>query len=172
MNKKLFYTALVGSAIALNGTPLQAEGNPNQDLGNTIFVCATAQDTPTMFAYTPGKVNLTPLITWYPEYLLPEQSGQKVCQQTASKLQASYQQDQEKYLKSEELEKGDLVCLVSKADQDCTTEDSKKLFSVNPNYNAGCVLDNKQPIECMALNARGVYSFEDKPYQAQWWPWW
>ena len=171
MNTKYLYTALIGSAIALNVTPLQAKEHLNQDPGKTIFVCAMAKDTPTMFAYTPGKVNLTPLISWYPEYLLPEQSGQKVCQQTATKLQASYQQDQEKYLKAEEAEEGNLVCLVSKADRDCTTEDSEKLFSVNPNYNAGCVLDNKNPIECMALNVRGVYSFEDKPYQPTWWPW-
>lgn len=171
MNKKYLITALIGSAIALNVTPLQAKSDSSRQSDDTIFVCATAQDTPTMFAYTPGKVNLTPLISWHDEYLLPEQSGKGACQQTATKLQASYQQGQKKYLKAEEAETENLVCLVSEEDQNCNTEESEKLFSVNPNYDPGCVIDNKEPIECMALNARGVYSFEDKPYQPLWWPW-
>lgn len=172
MNKKYLYTAVITCAIAVNVAPLQAEENSNQKTAGTTFVCATQQDTPTMFAYTPGQVNLTPVMSWHPEYLLPKQSGAEVCQKTAAKLQASYQQEDAKYLKSATQKEGNLVCLVSEEDQNCNTEESEKLFSVNPKYNAACVLDNKKPIECKAFASRGnIYSFEDKPYQPLWWPW-
>lgn len=171
MNKKYLYTTFFGCAIALNTVPLQAQASLNQDSSETVFVCAIENDTPTMFAYTPGQVNLAPLIRWHPEYLLPQQSGQEVCEQTATKLQTSFKQKQERYIKAEAAEDSNLVCLVTKEDQNCTTEDSETLFNVNPNYSAGCVLDNKEPIECMALNARGIYSFDDEPYQPLWWPW-
>jgi len=173
MNKKHFYTAFVSCAIALNAIPLHAEENSNQDTSKTIFVCSTETETPTMFAYTPGAVNLTPLMSWHQEYLLPKQSGTEICQQTATKLQDSYQQEQAKYFKAEKQEKSNLVCLVSEENQDCNSEDSEKLFSINPKYDPGCILDNREPLECMAVgNVRGgVYSVVDEPYQPLWWPW-
>ncbi|MEM7590691.1 MAG: COP23 domain-containing protein [Cyanobacteria bacterium P01_A01_bin.83] len=176
MNKKYLYTVLVGCAIALNTVPLDAqednaqEDNDAKDL-ESAFVCGVKEGTPTMFAYTPGEVELTPLMTWHAEYLLPEQSGTEICKQTAAKLQNFYEQDQARYLKAETSKEQNLVCLVREEEQNCITEDSQKLFSVNPKYNAGCVLENKNPIECKALQVRGVYSFEDKPYQPMWWPW-
>jgi hypothetical protein len=173
MNRKHIYSALVGCAIALNVTPLQAGETSQQNSANNIFVCATQNDTPTMFAYTPGKVNLTPLMSWHSEYLLPEESGEQVCQQTAGKLQASIKQETAKFLKAYTKQEtaSNLVCLVSEEDQTCASEDSEKLFSVNPNYNAICVLGNKTPIDCMASNVRGIYSYNEQPYQPLWWPW-
>ncbi len=170
MNKKYLYTALVGCAIALNVVPLNAKEDSTRS-SESAFVCAVQDGTPTMFASTPDETNLTPLISWHAEYLLPEQSGAEVCQQTAATLQDAYGQEQAKYLKAETTEEGNLVCLVNEAEQNCIAEDSQKLFSVNPNYDAGCVLENKQPIECKALRVRGIYSFEDKPYQPVWWLW-
>ena len=172
MNKKYLYTALVGFAIAFNPNIIQAQEGSSNKPTDTIFVCSTQQGAPTMFAYNPGEVNLTSLMTWHAEYLLPEQSGSEVCQQTATKLQASIDARQEKYIKAQVDKTSNSVCLVSEEDQTCNTPESEKLFSVNPDYKATCVLDNKKPIECMALNVRGnIYSFEDKPYQAMWWPW-
>lgn len=170
MNKKYLYTAFLSCAIALNVVPLNAaEDTP--ETSESAFVCATQEGKATMFAYTPGETNLTPLMNWHAEYLLPEQSGTEVCQQTAAKLQDSYEQDQARYLKAETTEEENLVCLVNEEEQNCIAEDSQKLFSVNPKYNAGCVLENKSPIECKALKVRGIYSFDDKPYQPLWWPW-
>ena len=65
MNKKNIYTALVSCAIALSATPIQAEENSHQNSAKNIFVCAMHEDIPTMFAYTPGEVNLTPLMSWH-----------------------------------------------------------------------------------------------------------
>ena len=96
MIKNPVYTAITISAIALSATSLQAKETYSQNPSDTIFVCATEIETPTMFAYTPGQVNLTPLITWYQDYLLPEQSGREICQQTATKLQDLYQEQQPK----------------------------------------------------------------------------
>ncbi|MGD1920559.1 MAG: hypothetical protein ACFCAD_17745 [Pleurocapsa sp.] len=173
MNKKPIYTALISCAIALNGTSLKAEENSQPDFSNTVFVCAVQEEIPTMFAYTPGEVNLTSLMSWHSEYLLPEQSGAEICQQTANKLQASIEQKNDKFLKAytEKESQKNLVCLVDEKKQTCAAEDSEKLFSVNPNYSAGCVLSNKNPLECMALNVRGVYSYSEQPYQPLWWPW-
>ena len=172
MNSKYLHTAAIGLAIALNGLPLLAKENSNPESARIAFVCATQEGVPTMYAYTPGQVNLEPLMRWHSEYLLPEQSGEQVCLQTATKLQASYQQQKAKYLKAETIEKSNLVCLVSEEEESCTTRDSQKLFSVNPSYEAGCVLDNITPLECKALTGRGnIYSFDNKPYQPMWWPW-
>ena len=172
MNRKLLYLAFVGCAIATNAIPLNAAENGSKS-PDSAFVCAVQGGTPTMFAYTSGEVNLKPLMSWHAEYLTPEQSGEKLCQQTAAKLQNSYQHSEENYLKAETDENNNLVCLVNEEDQGCVDEDSQKLFSVNPDYDAGCVLDNKKPIECKALTVRGIYSFgDDEPYQAYWWPVW
>ena len=172
MKKTQIYAAAIAiGAIAINAVPLNAKEKLAQKPTNEVFVCAVQGDTPTMFAYTPGEVNLTPLMSWYSEYLPQEQSGAEICQQTATKLQASYQQQEAKYLKVETSGDNNLVCLVDEEDRNCLTQNSETLFSVNPNYNAGCVLENKKPIECKALQVRGIYSFEDKPYQPLWWPW-
>ena len=168
---QIYTTAIALSAIVMSAVPLHAKEKLTQKPSNEVFVCAVQAGTPTMFAYTLGEVNLTPLMSWYSEYVPNEQSGAEICQQTATKLQASYQQQQAKYLKVEASEDNNLVCLVDEENQNCLTPNSEILFSVNPNYNAGCVLENKQPIECKALQVRGIYSFEDKPYQPLWWPW-
>lgn len=171
MNKKYLYTAFISLAIALNPNIIQAEENTSDKPVDTIFLCSTQQGAPTMFAYNPGEVNLTPLMTWHAEYLLPEQSGSEVCQQTATKLQTSIDSQLQRYIKADMSKTTNSVCLVSQENQTCSMPESEQLFSINPDYQATCVLDNKKPIECMALNVRGIYSFEDKPYQALWWPW-
>ncbi len=172
MIKNPVYTAITACAIAFIATSLQGKESYSQNPSNTIFVCATDIETPTMFAYTPGTVNLTPIITWHQDYLLPEQSGKEVCQQTASKLQNLFQEKQPKYLRTQEAEDRTLVCVVDRENQTCNSEDSITLFSMNPNYSAACILDNKEPLECVALgDVRGVYSVPDSPYTPSWWPW-
>ena len=171
MKNKYLSAVLGATAIALAAVPMNAEEQPNSEVVNSVFVCAVGNETPTMFAYTPGEIALTPLMSWHNEYLSPEQSGTEVCQKTAAKLQASYQQDEAKYLKSETTEDENLVCLVNNEDGSCIDENSQTLFVVNPKYNASCVLENKTPIECAATQvSRGIYSFNDEPYQPLWWP--
>lgn len=171
MNKKYLYTAFISCAIALNVVPLSAKEDTTSEPQESAFVCAVQDGISTMYAYTPGEIELAPLMSWHAEYLLPEQLGTEVCQQTAAKLQDSYEQNQARYLKAETTEEQNLVCLTSDEEQNCIAEDSQKLFNVNPNYDAACVLENKNPIECKSLQVRGVYSFDDKPYQPLWWPW-
>ena len=172
MNNKYLSTALIGCAIALFAVPINAEEKADSEGWESAFVCAVEGKTPTMFAYTPGEVTLTPLMSWHGDYLTTEQSGSEVCQKTATKLQESYQQGEAKYLKSEKTENENLVCLVNSEVGNCIDENSETLFSVNPKYNASCVLENKTPIECAATQVkRGIYSFNDEPYQPLWWPW-
>lgn len=174
MNKKYLYSAIAGCAITLNALPVQAEESvtQNKNFSETAFVCAVQAGIPTMYAYTPGEIDLEPLMSWHSEYLLPEQSGKQICLQTATKLQASVEQEEARYLKATTLADKNLVCLVSEEEEECATEGSQTLFNVNPDYEAGCILDNMQPLECKALRSRGnIYSFDNKPYQPIWWPW-
>lgn len=171
MNKKNLYLAVITSAIAFGATSIQAKESYSQSSTNTIFVCATEIETPTIFAFNPGDVKLTPVISWHQEYLLPEQSAAEVCQQTAAKLQ-EIDRNQEYYLKNELRGDRTLVCMVSEKDATCASDNSEELFSINPNYNAPCILDNREPLECVALGrVRGVYSSIDTPYEPSWWPW-
>ena len=170
--KNKLSVSLGAVAIALAVIPVNAVERANSEVIDSTFVCAVNNETPTMFAYTPGEIALTPLMSWHSEYLSDEQSGAEVCQKTAVKLQESYQQDEAKFLKSSTTENENLVCLVNNEDGNCIDEDSQKLFSVNSKYNASCVLENKTPIECAATQVnRGIYSFNDEPYQPLWWPW-
>ena len=171
MTKNPLFTAIATVAIAFSATSIQAKESYSQNLSNTIFVCATDIETPTMFSYTPGKTKLTPLISWHEEYLLSNQSGAEVCQETASKLQEIYQQQEKKSFRTEQKEDSTLVCMVGGESETCSDKDSETLFSVNPNYDASCVLDNRQPLECVAIgNIRGVRTIPDAPYTVQWWP--
>jgi hypothetical protein len=167
-------TAKTNQSVDKNSNNFTAEENYTtvQNLSETTFVCAVAAKTPTMYAYHPGNVNLTPLMSWYSEYLLPQQSGKQVCQQTATKLQALSQQSEKRYFRTENKEDKTVVCLVADKEETCDSENSEALFSLNPNYDAGCVLDNKEPIECVAVGkVRGVFAVPDSPYQPSWWPW-
>jgi hypothetical protein len=175
MFSKVISTTFTISAIALSTTALATtESYSQQSLESEMtFVCASQTEPPTMYSYTPGKVNLTPLISWYQDYLLPNQSAAEVCQQVAAKLQSQYQQGQKKFFTTEQRENQTVVCLVSQKNQTCSSDNSEELFSVNPNYDATCVLDNRQPLECMAIGrTRGVSSIPDSPYMPSWWPWW
>ncbi len=169
---KYFYTAITVSAIALSSSSLNAKESYSQNISETVFVCATESEVPTMFAYTPGNITITPLISWHQEYLLPEQSGIEVCQQVASKLQELSQQQQERYITTESKEDHTLVCMVTQENDNCSSETSELLFRVNPNYDPSCILDRREPLECLAVGkVRGIFSYEDKPYKPLWWIW-
>jgi hypothetical protein len=174
MIKKVISITLATGAIAFNTTSLSATENYSKDNSESkvTFLCGAIQETPTMFAYTPGKTNLTPLMSWYKDYLLPNQTGAEVCEQVAMKLQAQYQQKQRIFFASEEKEDRTLVCLVSEEKGSCQSKNSEELFSVNLNYNPACVLNNRQPLECVAIGGtRGVLSMPESPYVPTWWPW-
>jgi hypothetical protein len=174
MIDKLITITLATSAIAFNTTALSATENSskNNSESTITFVCASTQDPATLFAHTPGKPNLTPLMSWHKDYLLPNQNGAEVCQQVAIKLQNHYQQKQRIFFATEEKEDRTVVCLVSQENESCNSNNSEELFSVNPNYNAACVLNNREPLECVAIGGtRGVLSMPTSPYQPSWWPW-
>ncbi|BAU62960.1 hypothetical protein STA3757_03110 [Stanieria sp. NIES-3757] len=171
---KTISTSFTISAIALTATSLPATESysQNANASDMTFVCSSQNGVPTMFAYTPGKVNLTPLMTWHPEYLVSNQSASQICQQVATKLQTQFQQNQQKYFAIQKAETSTLVCLVAKENDNCNAKNSEELFSINPNYDPTCILDNRQPLECVAIGrTRGVFSMPDSSYEPTWWPW-
>ena len=174
MFKKVISATLAMSAIVLNANFLSAKENYSQNSAQskTFFVCATQTQPPTLFAYTPGKINLTSLMSWHQDYLLPDRSGVEVCQEVAAKLQNLLQQQQPRFFVTEQKEDRNVLCLVTQENADCNSENSEELFSVKPNYNATCVLDNREPLECLAIGRnRGVLGVPQSAYSPSWWPW-
>lgn len=170
--KKVFYLGLVAGAIALSATSLSAKESYSQNSSDTIFVCTTENTASTMYAYTPGKAILTPLISWYQEYLLPEASSAEVCQQVATKLQDLSQEQTVRYIATEKQQDQSVVCMIRNENDNCSSEDSETLFGVNPNYSPNCVLDRLEPLQCSATVVRGgILSRPDSPYRPTWWPW-
>ena len=176
MFKKVISATLAMSAIALNVSLIEAKESYSQNSAraNTVFVCATQTQPPTLFAYTHGKINLTPLMSWYPDYLLPDRSGAAICQQVAAKLQNLLQQQEPRFFIAEQKEDRNVLCLVTRENANCDSEDSEELFSVKPSYNPTCILDNREPLECVAIGRnRGVLGLPDSPYSPTWrfWAW-
>ena len=176
MFKKVISATLALGAIALSADLLTASESKKQDSAraNTVFVCAAQTQPPTLFAYTPGEVNLTSLMSWHQDYLLPEQSGDEICQQVATKLQNRLQNQQPKLFVSQKQENRSALCLVTEENQNCDSEGSEELFSVKPEYDATCVLDNRKPLECLAIaQNRGVLGVPQSAYSPNWtfWRW-
>ena len=176
MFKKVISATLFLSALVLNANSLSAQESSSQNptQSDTVFVCATQTQTPTLLAYTPGKINLTSLMSWHQEYLLPNQSGEEICQQVAAKLQNLWQQQQPIFFVAEQKEDRNVLCLVTQENDNCNSENSEELFSIQPNYNANCVVDNREPLECLAIaQNRGLMISPDDAYSPTWsfWAW-
>lgn len=171
--KKLFYLGLTATAIAVSSNSLSATESYSQNSDNTIFVCSTENTASTMYAYTPGKAVLTPLISWYQEYLVSDTSSSaEVCQQTAIKLQELSQEKTVRYIATEERSDQTVVCMVTRENGNCGAADSEQLFSVNSNYSPSCVLNRFEPLECSAMVQRGsIMPESNSPYRPTWWPW-
>lgn len=170
--KKILSIGLAAIAIAFSTNSLNAKESYSQNSSDTIFVCSAENTDSTMYAYTPGKAVLTPLISWYQEYLLPDKSSAEVCQQVATKLQELSREKTVRYIATEEKQNQTVVCMVTRENGNCSSEDSEVLFGVNPNYSSSCVLNRFEPVECSAMAVRGAIMPEpDSPYRPTWWPW-
>lgn len=172
VSQKVISATLAISAIALNADFLSAKESYSQTStqSNTVFVCATQTQPPTLLAYTPGQINLTSLMSWHQDYLLEDQSGVEICQQVAAKLQNVFQQQQPRFLMTGQKENRNVLCLVTQQNANCHSENSEELFSVKSNYDPTCVLDNRSPLECVAISRnRGVLGLPDEsPYVPTW----
>ena len=165
-------TIALASPITLFPRPLEAKENYRDESSETAFVCATETSVPTLYVYTSGKTSLTPIISWHKEYLLPQESGSEICQQVARKLQYLSQEQGERYITTEEKEEHTLVCMVKIANETCSSDYSEPLFGINPNYDARCILDRREPLECVTVGrVRGVFTIPDSPYKPIWWLW-
>jgi hypothetical protein len=136
------------------------------------FVCATQVEPPTTFIYIPGQVTLSPVMSWYSEYLLPGESAEALCQKTAQVLQTKYDR-QEKYFVAAELDLNNemwKVCLVNEKGEKCTAKNSELLFSLNPNYQSPkCLMESIKPAQCL-WSRGGLLSLPGGRYLPTWWP--
>ena len=142
---------------------------------NMTFVCGVgmAGEPPITYAYTTGKIQLEPLFRWDVE-LLPEDLAiypEKLCQETAAKLQARYEQRKPVFLAFEQKNNRTLVCLVSNPESSCGAKDSEELFSVEyteeRKVDPTCIT-NYQPAKC-SLSARPALSIPARSYKPPWW---
>jgi hypothetical protein len=173
MFAKSISTLLVLSGIALGTTSASlSQTNAKEKLS---FVCATNTNPPTTFAYRQGEVTLTPLFSWYSEYLLPGNSASELCKSVAQKLQSKYNQGQKYFLAYEKINDSWKVCLVSKEGGKCTSDKSEELFSLNSTYQAPkCVMENTEPKSCPptppSIGYRGpLLSVPGGRYKPAWW---
>ena len=174
--KKIFHLGITALAIAISANSLSAKEtysqNSSDTIADTIFVCTTENTSSIMYAYTPGKAILTPLMNWYQEYLLPETSSAEVCQQVATKLQQLSEEKTVRYIATEEQPDQNVVCMVTREDGSCSTEDSEELFAINSSFQPSCVLNRLKPLQCSATIVRGgIMSVPNSPYRPIWWPW-
>jgi len=170
--KRYCYIMLSAIAIAFLSTSLEAKENYSEISAKNFFVCSTETLVPTLYVYKSGQTSLTPLISWHEEYLLPQDSGSKICKQVAQKLQHLAQEPGQQYITTEEKAEHTLVCTVKVADETFSSNYSEPLFALNPYYDAQCILDRKEPLECVMVGrVRGVFSIPDSPYKPIWWLW-
>ena len=90
------------------------------------------------------------------------------------KLQNLLQQQEPIFFVTEQKEDRNLLCLVKQESSNCHSENSEELFSVKPYYDATCVVDNREPLECLAINrSRGVLGVPQSAYTPTWkfWSW-
>ena len=169
---RYYYILLSIIALTLLSRPLKAKEDSLGNSAENFFVCTTETLVPTLYIYTSGKTSLTPLISWHQEYLLPQDSGSEICEQVAKKLQYLYQKPGQKYIATEEKEEHTLVCMVKVENETCSSIHSEPLFSIKQNYDAKCVLNHRQPLECVTIGrVRGVFTIPDSPYKPIWWLW-
>lgn len=170
--KRYCYIMLSAIAIAFFSTSLDAKENNSEISAGNFFVCSTETFVPTLYVHKSGETSLTPLITWHEEYLLPQDSGNKICKRVAQKLQDLAQEPGQQYIATEAKAEHTLVCSVKVADETCSSNYSEPLFTLNPYYDAQCILNHKEPLECVTVGrARGVLSIPDSPYKPIWWLW-
>lgn len=163
-------TAIILGAAATNNAVTPSQPTTQSKMN---FVCASTVNPPTIFIYTQGDVNLKPIMSWYSEYLLPNESGVELCQKIAQKLQNKYDQGEKSLLAYQKVDDRWKVCLVAKQGQECTADGSEELFSLNANYKTPeCVLENKDPKACPPPppTVRGpLMSIPGGRYKPSWW---
>jgi hypothetical protein len=135
------------------------------------FVCSSEGNPPKTYAYIPGEQEPKPIMTWHSEYLLPQDSPTKLCQQAAQKLQNRYNEQQGYLLASDKTDRAWQVCLVSKQGEGCDSRNSVYLFSLSANYQSPrCLMENLEPLQCPRSRGQ-VISLPGGRYSPSWWPW-
>ncbi|MGK7873643.1 MAG: COP23 domain-containing protein [Xenococcaceae cyanobacterium] len=171
MMRKSVSIVLSATAIALGATATFSQESSQPRI---TFVCAPTVEPPTTFAYIQNQVTLEPVMSWYSEYLLPGSEAAELCQKVAEKLQSKYDRGQKYFLATERVDDRWKVCLVSTEGEECNSNNSEELFSLNTNYRNvhKCVMENIEPGKCFKnVSLRGtVLSTPGGGYKPSWWP--
>lgn len=99
---------------------------------NTIKVtCEQQTSTPTVIATLSNqeRSQVTPILSFLPEYFSPQEATAN-CQNTASKLNTFYNQNQMNYLASDTVNQQPVVCAVERRGLSCDSYNSEILFSL------------------------------------------
>lgn len=148
-----------------------ARANPPVAKGSTLQVTCDTANTPPLTVLQEGT-EVTPLLSWHDNYLIPQDSAVELCQSVAQKLQAEYQQARSALLAYQQVKNEWQVCLVRQTGDDCTASDSKMLFSLNAAFKAPqCVMEGIDPQNCpVNLVTRGpLIRVPGGTYKPAWW---
>lgn len=175
--RTLALTALVaGSATA----PWLVLANPTRPSSPKLLTqakplsitCDTQSNPPKTAIQESPKAEMKPILSWYANYLMPQDSAEGICQDVAQKLRDRYRQNVPTFLTYQQIKNEWQVCFVSNEGDTCDATDSELLFKLNAAFKAPlCVMENTSPSDC-PLNpvVRGpLMIVPGGTYKPAWW---
>lgn len=147
--------------------------SPKVASGTAIaIICDSRSNPPVIYLKKGTSGESIPIMTWYPNYLVSQDSPEALCQTVAQKLQTQYQKNEDTFLAFEQVKNEWRVCFVAQAGDDCSAPNSQPLFSLNAAFVAPkCVMENIAPAQCpLNPTTRGpVISVPGGTYKPFWW---
>jgi len=150
-----------------------------------IFFCDQTLEVPTTFINLEKEKESRVFIRWYSEYLMPEDSPQKLCENVSNILNEKAKNNQPIFLAAQAIDNQWKICLVSEADGKCDNTQAEDLLYLNqiknqddqgnltnkyPNV-AKCFINSSEPKQCESLKTRGtLLSIPSNSYVPNWWP--
>jgi hypothetical protein len=159
------------TTITLSFSPWVAIATPPVAKGTTAQVICDVGMNPPMTVLRKGT-EVVPLLTWYDNYLMPQDSAIERCQAVAQALQARHLKAQPTLLAYQQVKNEWQICLVNQVNDDCTAEGSEMLFSLNAALKAPeCLMEGINPQDCpVNMTTRGpVIRVPGGSYKPAWW---
>lgn len=188
MLKQLVVFGLLGATLPLLNHSVFAQNilfEMSELREEKIFFCDKSLDVPTTFVNLEKEKESRVFIRWYSEYLMPDDSPEKLCQNVSDILNEKAKNNQPIFLTAQPLDDKWKICLVSEADGKCDDKESQDLLFLNQGkYEdaqgvsrskyprvAECFMRLNNPNQCQSSPVRGtLLSIPSNRYVPNWWP--
>ncbi len=188
MLKKFAILGLLGLTLPLLNHTVLAENvlfETSELKEKQIFFCDQTSEVPTTFINLEKEKESRVFIRWYSEYLMPDDSPQKLCENVSNILNEKAKNNQPIFLAAQPIDNQWKICLVSEADGKCdNTQAEDLLYLSQGKYEddrgisrtkyprvAECFMRLNEPDKCQSLTTRGtLLSIPSNRYVPNWWP--